>query len=245
MLVLWAVTAGAFESPMVAEGGAPSAPREVATSHTRLAALWAGETAFPEAELLALVNDTDPIARQFAVLRLSELEPLTEPALGAPDPGPGEKDDSVRFQALAGLMRLGRPATRVLAEVLADREEIASFSYDFEKMHRKQSLTISRSDLAFAALIHARQWMSMRCWTPIKPLANMAQPESQLRLRWLKRASGRPSRGRQQSASVSAPPTPSGAHPYGTRPGTCGGLHPAFMTSCKVTMSPSKSPLQK
>jgi hypothetical protein len=106
------------------------------------AALWTGEATYSEGELLALARQPEPTARQFAALRLAELDPCPDAALDALLQALGDPVDSVRFQALAGLVRLGRRATPGLAATLSDLKEIPGQE-------------TSRSDLAFAALIEA------------------------------------------------------------------------------------------
>jgi hypothetical protein len=156
VLILWTTTSCTLALPVSAESGDPSTHREANTDRSRFSVLWLGETTFSEPELLAMIKDTDPAARQFAILRLGELEPPTDAAMDVLIQALGDKDDSVRFQALAGLMRLGRPATRVLVSALTDFEKVTSFQYDSEAMNGFRLLPISRSDLAFAALIHVQ-----------------------------------------------------------------------------------------
>lgn len=142
-LLLWIT---AFLSPLVGQ---------TETSRSRFASLWTREAAFSESELLALSEDAEPVARQFAVLQLAELDPPSEAALDALVQALGDPAEEVRWQALAGLMRIGRPATRVLVDALSDTAPIAEFTISSYYGHR--SWNISRSDLAFAALAQARE----------------------------------------------------------------------------------------
>lgn len=142
-LLLWIT---AFLSPLVGQ---------TETSRSRFASLWTREAAFSESELLALSEDAEPVARQFAALQLAELDPPSEAALDALVQALGDPAEEVRWQALAGLMRIGRPATRVLVDALSDTKPIAEFTISSYYGHR--SWNISRSDLAFAALTQVRE----------------------------------------------------------------------------------------
>lgn len=134
------------------------------THQSRFASLWTREAAFTESELLALSKDAEPVARQFAALRLAELDPPPKAALAALVRALGDPAEEVRWQALAGLMRLGRPATSVLAKALSDLEPVVKADFEpmgsFEKVvaesGEREVWPISRADLAFAALVYAR-----------------------------------------------------------------------------------------
>lgn len=134
----------AFQSPLVGQDK---------ISQSRFASLWTREAPFSEPELLALSKDPEPVARQFAALRLAELDPPSDAVLDALVQALGDPAEEVRLQALAGLMRLGRPATRVLADALSDLEPVAVAALVDSQL---ETWPVSRSDLAFAALVYSR-----------------------------------------------------------------------------------------
>jgi hypothetical protein len=138
-----ALSISAFQFPLVGEE-VSTASRNEEGRGSRFAALWTGETTYSELELLALAKEADPTVRQFATLRLAELDPYTDAALIALTQALGDPVDLVRLQALAGLARLGRQTTSKLAAALSDLAEISETG-------------TSRSDLAFAALVHAAE----------------------------------------------------------------------------------------
>lgn len=121
-----------------------------------LATLISQAPALSESELLEMTEDPEPEIRQYAVLRLAEIEPLNETVLAKLTAALGDEAEIVRLQALAGLMRIGRPATRALLRVLADFDALAKHTYFSEDYNRWRTVPISRSDLAFVTLAFAR-----------------------------------------------------------------------------------------
>lgn len=62
----------------------------------------------------------------------------------------GDPAESVRFKAMAELMRIGRPASRELAQALLDLAPVANAN---SSDHDDRAQKVSRSDLAFAVLL--------------------------------------------------------------------------------------------
>ncbi|MBO0932538.1 HEAT repeat domain-containing protein [Fibrella aquatilis] len=114
------------------------------------------DTTYSETYLLPLLKNKDPQIRQSVALKLSELEKPSVVAIKAIVNLLADSSERVRFQALAGLMRLGELATDELSKTLSDTTLVGKFSYHSEAYNGGRYLNISNSDLAYAALSYAK-----------------------------------------------------------------------------------------
>lgn len=106
--------------------------------------------------LPALARDPDPVNRQCAMLQLAEGNPPTSEELDLLIRGLADSDERVRFQAAAGLMRLGDTATSALIRALIDETPLGTYQYASEALNGRRELSLRVSDMAFASLLHSR-----------------------------------------------------------------------------------------
>lgn len=140
-----------FSGP--AECRPPNAATSAAsTKNLSFASLLTSDREFSDDELIQLTQNRDPSVRQYGVTRLAEIEPITQKAISILVQRLADSSDTVRFQAMAGLMRIGQPATVPLALALRDRKNVAPFSYDSEALNGGRTIHTTVSDLAFVVL---------------------------------------------------------------------------------------------
>jgi HEAT repeats len=118
--------------------------------------LLASDRDYSENELLSLSRQRNAAVRQFAVEQLGERTSLTPAALSILIDRLADRDDGVRFEAMASLMRIGKSATGALAKALSNVKKVAEFTYRSKALNRERTIQISVSDLAFAVLHSTR-----------------------------------------------------------------------------------------
>ncbi|AEV97439.1 hypothetical protein A4D02_32995 [Niastella koreensis] len=106
--------------------------------------------------LIEFTKSKDERLRQFAIMRLAEQKDMSDEILSLIIGAFEDKSPKVQFQAIADLIRLGSPATKMLLRELSNKNVIGQYDYSSAALNGWRSVKITPADFAFTALRYAR-----------------------------------------------------------------------------------------
>lgn len=107
-------------------------------------------------QIIEFTKSKDEHLRQFAVMQLAEQKDINDEILSLIISAFEDKSPKVKFQAMAGLIRLGSTATKMLVRELSNKKIIWEYVYPSKAYNGRRSVKIAPADLAFTALRYAR-----------------------------------------------------------------------------------------